>query len=38
MNPTPIWRSVLFWLALGAMTFVVLVIGYGVLGLWELAG
>jgi hypothetical protein len=36
MNPTPVWRSVLFWLALGALTFVVLVIGYGPLGLWEL--
>ena len=29
MDPTSRLRSVLFWLALGAATFVVLVVGYG---------
>lgn len=29
MNPTSTFRSVLFWLALGALTFVLLVVGYG---------
>ena len=29
MNPTSRLRSVLFWLSLGALTFVVLVLGYG---------
>jgi hypothetical protein len=33
MNPTSIVRSVLFWLGLGALTFVVLVLGYGT-GFW----
>jgi hypothetical protein len=33
MNPTSVTRSVLFWLGLGALTFVVLVIGYGT-GFW----
>jgi len=33
MNPTSIVRSVLFWLGLGALTFVLLVIGYGT-GFW----
>jgi len=33
MNPTSIVRSVLFWLSLGALTFVVLVLGYGT-GFW----
>jgi hypothetical protein len=33
MNPTSIVRSVLFWLGLAAMTFVVLVLGYGT-GFW----
>lgn len=33
MNPTSKLRSVLFWLSLGALTFVVLVIGYGT-GFW----
>ena len=35
MNPTSRFRSVLFWLALGAATFVVLVVGYGS-GFWNL--
>ena len=34
MNPTPTWRSVLFWLSLGVMTFVMLVRGYGT-GFWQ---
>jgi hypothetical protein len=34
MNPTSRFRSVLFWLALGAATFVVLVLGYGT-GFWD---
>lgn len=33
MNPTSRFRSVLFWLGLGAVTFVVLVAGYGT-GFW----
>lgn len=33
MNPTPAPTSVLFWLGLGALTFVVLVVGYGT-GFW----
>lgn len=37
MNPTSTGRSVLFWLALGAATFAVLVLGYGI-GLWHLPG
>ncbi len=36
MNPTSRFRSVLFWLALGVATFFSLVIGYGVLRIWEL--
>jgi hypothetical protein len=28
MNPTSSWMAVLFWLGLGALTFVVLVVGY----------
>jgi hypothetical protein len=28
MNPTSTWMAVLFWLGLGALTFVVLVVGY----------
>lgn len=35
MNPTSTLRSVLFWLALGVATFVVLVAGYGI-GFWKL--
>ncbi len=33
MNPTSRFRSVLFWLSLGALTFVLLVAGYGT-GFW----
>jgi hypothetical protein len=33
MNPTSIVRSVLFWLGLGALTFVLLIVGYGT-GFW----
>jgi hypothetical protein len=36
MNPTSRFMSVLLWLGLGFATFVALVIGYGVLGIWEL--
>jgi hypothetical protein len=34
MNPTSTAMSVLFWLALGALTFVLLVLGYGT-GFWH---
>ncbi len=34
MNPTRTWVSVLFWLALGAVTFVLLLAGYGT-GFWK---
>jgi len=34
MNPTSRLRSLLFWLGLGAVTFVVLVAGYGI-GFWK---
>ena len=37
MNPTSRFQSVLFWLGLGLVTFLVLVIGYGT-GFWNLAG
>jgi hypothetical protein len=33
MNPTSRFRSVLFWLSLGIVTFVLLVAGYGT-GFW----
>ena len=33
MNPTTAGVSMLFWLALGALTFVLLVVGYGT-GFW----
>ncbi len=33
MNPASRFRSVLFWLGLGALTFVLLVAGYGT-GFW----
>lgn len=36
MNPTSTFMSVLFWLSLAALTFVVLVFGYGI-GFWRLA-
>lgn len=34
MNPTSTLRSVLFWVALAALTFVLLVVGYGT-GFWH---
>jgi hypothetical protein len=34
MNPTSRLSSVMFWLALGGLTFVILVIGYGT-GYWS---
>ncbi len=33
MDPTPTRVSLVFWLALGALTFVLLVVGYGT-GFW----
>ena len=36
MNPTSRLRSALFWVALAALTFILLVIGYGT-GFWHLA-
>jgi hypothetical protein len=35
MNPTSTALAVLFWIGLGALTFVVLVVGYGT-GFWHL--
>jgi hypothetical protein len=35
MNPTSTFRSVLFWLTLGLVTFLIIVIGYGT-GFWHL--
>ena len=37
MNPTSAARSAVFWLALGVITFVVVLAGYG-LGVWHLVG
>jgi len=37
MNPTSIGRSVAFWLGLAALTFVLLVVGYGT-GFWSFSG
>ncbi len=37
MNPTSRVISVLFWLGLGVVTFVLLVVGYGT-GFWSLPG
>jgi len=37
MNPTSRFRSVVFWLTLGLVTFALLVVGYGT-GFWSLAG
>ena len=34
MNPTATWMAVLFWLGLGVLTFVILVVGYGI-GFWR---
>ena len=33
MNPTPSWLAVLFWVSLAALTFILLVAGYGT-GFW----
>jgi hypothetical protein len=33
MDPTPSWISIGFWVGLGALTFILLVIGYGS-GFW----
>jgi len=33
MNPTSVLMSVLFWVGLGALTFFLLVVGYGT-GFW----
>ena len=35
MNPTSRFQSVLFWLGLGLLTFLILVVGYGI-GFWKL--
>jgi hypothetical protein len=37
MNPTSAARSAVFWLSLALLTFVILVVGYGV-GFWSLPG
>ena len=34
MNPTRTWVSVMFWVTLAAITFVLLVLGYGS-GFWD---
>jgi hypothetical protein len=34
MNPTSTWLAVAFWVGLAALTFAVLVVGYGS-GLWQ---
>jgi len=34
MNPTSRFKSVLFWVALAALTFVLIVVGYGT-GFWH---
>lgn len=34
MNPTSTWLAVAFWVGLGALTFVILVVGYGS-GFWK---
>lgn len=34
MNPTPTWLAVAFWVGLAALTFIVLVVGYGT-GFWH---
>jgi hypothetical protein len=36
MNPTSVGRSVLLWLGLAILTFVTLVVGYGI-GFWSFA-
>ena len=37
MNPTSVGRSVMLWLGLAGLTFVVIVVGYG-LGIWSFGG
>ena len=37
MNPTSTFRAVLFWVALGALTFGLLIVGYGT-GFWHFGG
>lgn len=37
MRPTSRLVSIMFWLGLGAVTFVLLVLGYGI-GFWQFAG
>ncbi len=37
MNPTSVARSVMFWVALAGLTFLIIVVGYG-LGIWSFAG
>jgi len=34
MNPTPSWIAVGFWVGLAALTFVLLLLGYGI-GFWN---
>jgi hypothetical protein len=34
MNPTSTWMAVAFWVGLGVLTFVLLVLGYGT-GFWQ---
>ena len=36
MNPTSVGRSIALWVGLAALTFVILVVGYGI-GIWHLA-
>jgi hypothetical protein len=36
MNPTSTWLAVAFWVGLAALTFVLLVVGYG-LNIWQVA-
>jgi hypothetical protein len=36
MNPTSTARAALFWAVLGVITFIVIVVGYGVLHIWSL--
>lgn len=37
MNPTSVARSVAFWVALAALTFIVIMAGY-LVGIWRLTG
>jgi hypothetical protein len=37
MNPTSTWMAVAFWIGLGVLTFVLLVVGYGT-GFWHFPG